>query len=301
MERVHGRGGRLSPSQRREMLYGYLFAIPALTCIVIFVFVPIVRSLILALYDYDVVSKKDFIGLANFAAMAADPKWALALEKTFLYVGMFVPSMFAMSLLLALLIKHITRFSGFFRTTFFMPIIVSSTAAGAIFKMVFNKKTGFVNLFIQAFGGGAVNWLGDPNNAMICCVILAVWLGMGYNMIIFLAGLQDIPRDYYEAASIDGANGWQQFRHITFPGLAHTSIFVLTMSIINAFQAFDGIKMLTNGGPNNQTQVAVMWIYENAFIHYRMGYSCAMSLILFVIIMVITAVQLKATSAVTEK
>ena len=297
----HLLGRRLTPSQRRETLVGILFVVPALTCIIVFVFIPIVRSLILSLYDYDVVSKKDFIGLSNFAAMAQDPKWMQALQKTLLYVVMFVPSMLVISLLLALMIKHITSFSGFFRTTFFMPIIVSSTAAGAIFKMVFNKKTGFVNLFIRALGGGAVNWLGDPFNAMICCVILAVWLGMGYNMIIFLAGLQDIPGDYYEAAAIDGASGWQQFLNITLPGLSHTGIFVLTMSIINAFQAFDGIKMLTNGGPNDQTQVAVMWIYENAFIHYRMGYSCAMSLILFVIIMAITFVQLKATSSIAEQ
>ena len=182
----HLLGRRLTPSQRRETLVGILFVVPALTCIVVFVFIPIVRSLILSLYDYDVVSKKDFIGLGNFAAMAQDPKWMQALQKTLLYVVMFVPSMLVISLLLALMIKHITSFSGFFRTTFFMPIIVSSTAAGAIFKMVFNKKTGFVNLFI-------------------------------------------------------------------------------------------------------------------AFIHYRMGYSCAMSLILFVIIMAITFVQLKATSSIAEQ
>lgn len=298
---MKGNIGRLTQSQRREMLYGYLFALPALACIIIFVFVPIVRSLILSLYDYDVISKKEFIGLENFLAMIKDPKWTLALKKTCVYVVMFVPFMFVISLLLALIVRHITKFSGFFRTTFFMPIIVSSTAAGVIFKMIFNKKTGFVNIFIKALGGSAVNWLGDPGNAMICCVILAIWLGMGYNMIIFLAGLQDIPQDYYEAASIDGANGWQQFWNITFPCLADTSVFVLTMSIINAFQAFDGIKMLTNGGPNNQTQVAVLWIYENAFIHYRMGYSCAMSLVLFIIIMVITIIQLKTTSAIAEK
>ena len=285
----------MTPSRKRDMLFGYLFAAPALICIFVFVFWPVIQAISLSLYDYDVVSTKEFIGIKNFISMLSDHKWTNALDKTVKYAVMFVPVMFVMSLALALMIKHIKQFSGFFRTTFFMPIIVSSTAAGAIFKMVFNQKTGAINVMIRMLGFKNINFLGDPTNALICCVFLAVWLGMGYNMIIFLAGLQDIPKDFYEAAAVDGANGWRQFWNITVPCLAQTSIFVLTMSIINAFQVFDGIKMLTNGGPNDKTQVAVMWIYENAFIHFRMGYACALSLVLFVIIMVITAIQMKLT------
>lgn len=290
----------VSPIRRKEFLFGYLFVAPALLCIIVFVFYPIIQSIFLSMFDYDVVSKKVFVGFGNFSSMWNDRKWLSALRITVYYVVMFVPSMLLISLGLALIIKHIGRFSGFFRTTFFMPIIVSSTAAGAVFKLVFNQKTGAINVLVRMLGGTNINFLGNPTNALICCVFLAIWLGMGYNMIIFLAGLQDIPRDYYEAAAVDGANGWQQFWNITVPGLKHTSIFVFTMSIINAFQTFDGIKMLTNGGPNDKTQVAVMWIYENAFIHYRMGYACALSLILFVIIMVITSVQLKLTQGKTD-
>ncbi|MGI6168938.1 MAG: carbohydrate ABC transporter permease [Christensenellales bacterium] len=286
--------------KKREMLFGYLFLAPALACLITFIFVPIFWAVELSLYDYNVISQKEFIGIGNFTKMISDAKWANSLDKTWKYVVLFVPSIFLISLALALIIKHITKLSGFFRTSFFLPIIVSSTAAGAIFKMVFNRNAGFLNAFIRLMGGSNLNWLGDPSRALICCVILAVWLGMGYNMIVFLAGLQDIPKDYYEAASIDGATSWQQFLHITFPGLAQTSIFILTMSIINAFQAFDGIKMLTNGGPNDMTQLAVLRIYENAFIHFQMGYSCAQSLVLFGIILVITAIQLKATSSLAD-
>ena len=291
----------LTALRAREMKFGYLFVAPALICLIIFTFIPIVDAVSLSFFDYNAIATKNFIGLANYQAMFADESWIESLGITAKYVLMYVPALFVISLCLALIIRHITSLSGLFRTTFFMPIIVSATAAGIIFKMVFNKNSGFINMAIRSVGLNALNWLGVGSNALICCVILAVWLGMGYYMIIFLAGLQDIPKDYYEAARIDGANALQQFRHITLPCLSQTSIFVFVMLIINAFQTFDSIKMLTDGGPNDATKLAVLRIYENSFIHFRMGYSCATSLMLFAIIFSISLIQLKITGAMSRE
>jgi multiple sugar transport system permease protein len=173
-------------------------------------------------------------------------------------------------------------------------------AAGAIFRLLLNTRMGLVNKIIVALGGQEINFLGSEEVALVSCVILAVWLGFGGNMIIFLAGLQDIPKSYYEAAQIDGARPWQQFVYITFPGLARTSIFVLTMSFINSFQMYDLVKMLTGGGPNYSTTLVVQRIYEEAFKHYNMGYACAMTVALFVIIFIVTMIQLKFTSSLAD-
>ena len=149
-------------------------------------------------------------------------------------------------------------------------------------------------------GKNQVNFLGDAGNALVACVMLAIWLGFGYYMIIFLAGLQDIPTEYYEAASIDGAGKIQQFCYITFPALGRTSVFVLTMCFIDSFQTYDIIKMLTDGGPNYSTTLVIQRIYINAFQHYEMGYACAMTVMLFFIIFIVTMIQLKFTSKMAD-
>lgn len=284
----------------KEACVGYLFLLPAAACLLIWTIYPIIKSFWYSLTDFDMLSKPVYNNFANYKDLFNDKEWRDALGRTFRYVLMFVPSLYIVSLIAAELIKHLTRGKGFFRTSYYLPMVVSSVAAGAIFRLLLNTRMGLVNRFLTGIGLQQVNFLGDEKVALITCVILAVWLGFGSNMIIFLAGLQDIPKVYYEAAEIDGAKPIHQFMYITFPGLAQVSIFVLTMSFINSFQTYDLIKMLTGGGPNYSTMLVVQRIYEEAFKHYNMGYTCAMTVVLFVIIFAITMLQLGITTKMSE-
>lgn len=295
-----GKKRKISRLRLHEMCAGYLFLLPAAICLLVWTIYPIIKSFWYSLTDFDILNEATFIGLGNYEELLTDEDWTDALAKTFRYVLMFVPALYLISLGAAELIKHLTKFSGFFRTAYYLPMVVSSVAAGAIFKLLLNTRMGLVNKLLIAVGLEQINFLGDEKNALISCVILAVWLGFGGNMIIFLAGLQDIPRIYYEAAQIDGASSFAQFRYITFPGLARTSIFVLTNSFIGSFQTYDIIKTLTGGGPNYSTTLVVQRIYMEAFQHYNMGYACAMTVALFAIIFVVTMVQLKVTSKLAD-
>lgn len=291
---------KVSMLRVKESIAGYAFLLPAAICLLVWTIYPILKSFWFSLTDFDVLSDPEFIGLENYQDLLKDQDWLDALVRTFHYVLMFVPILYIVSLGAAELIKHLRKGSGFFRTSYYLPMVVSSVAAGAIFRLLLNTRMGLVNKIIVALGGQEINFLGSEEVALVSCVILAVWLGFGGNMIIFLAGLQDIPKSYYEAAQIDGARPWQQFVYITFPGLARTSIFVLTMSFINSFQMYDLVKMLTGGGPNYSTTLVVQRIYEEAFKHYNMGYACAMTVALFVIIFIVTMIQLKFTSSLAD-
>ena len=274
-----------SKVRRKEILAGYLFLIPAALCLLVWTIIPIISSFVYSLTDYDILNAPTFIGIDNYIHLAADQDWISAVKRTFLFVIMYVPSMYVISLASAELVRHLKVLKGFFRTAYFLPVVVSAVAAGAIFKLIMNTK---------------INFLGSPKNALFSCVLLAIWLGFGYNMIIFLAGLQDIPKEYYEAAALDGASSTQQFRYITFPALGRTSVFVLTMCFIDSFQTYDVIKMLTDGGPSKSTTLVIQRIYTYAFQHYRMGYACAATVILFFIIFLVTMIQLRATNKLVE-
>lgn len=299
---THGQSKRrrISKLKLAEARAGYLFLLPAAICLLVWTIYPILKSFWYSLTDFDILNEAEFVGLKNYRELLGDSDWNDALKRTFRYVIMYVPSLYVVSLGAAELIKHLKKGSGFFRTAYYLPMVVSAVAAGAIFKLLLNTRMGLVNKVLGVFGFGPINFLGDEKNALISCVILAVWLGFGSNMIIFLAGLQDIPRVYYEAAQIDGANGIQQFFSITFPGLARTSIFVLTNSFIGSFQTYDIIKTLTGGGPNYSTTLIVQLIYNEAFKHYNMGYACAMTVALFAIIFVVTMLQLKLTTKLAD-
>ena len=290
------RTNSISKIKKQEIKAGYLFLLPASICLLIWTIIPIISSLGYSLTDFNILDNATFIGLDNYKELFRDKEWLYSLKQTFKYVLMYVPLMFLISLGAAELVKHLTICKGFFRTAYFLPVVVSAVAAGAIFKLVLNTKMGLINKILYAVGLDQINFLGDAGNALGSCVALGIWLGFGYHMIVFLAGLQDIPSDYYEAAAIDGASGLQQFFYITFPALGRTSIFVLTMCFIDSFQTYDVIKMLTDGGPNYSTTLVIQRIYTEAFQHYRMGYACAATVMLFVIIFIVTMLQLKLTN-----
>lgn len=292
---------KMSKMKKNEIKAGYLFLLPAALCLILWTIYPIISSFWYSLTDFDILTKPSFIGLQNYLELFNDSDWLYALRQTFLYVLIYVPCMFLISLGAAELVKHIPVWKGFFRTAFFLPVVVSAVAAGAIFKLILNTKMGLINKLLTLGGHiDAINFLGDAGNALFSCVALGIWLGFGYHMIVFLAGLQDIPSEYYEAAAIDGASGVQQFRYITFPALGRTSVFVLTMCFIESFQTYDAIKTLTNGGPNYSTTLVIQRIYIDAFQHYNMGYACAATVVLFLIIFAVTMIQLKFTSKMAD-
>lgn len=291
-----GRKIKLSQLQRREAFAAYSFLVPAVICMAIFLFTPMLNAMSVSLNKWDLFGDMKFVGLDNYKLLISGKEWWKTLQLTFTYVFCFVPSLFVVSLLLALIVKHIFKFTGFFRTSYFAPIILSAAAAGIVWKILFDSKYGAVNLIIGVFGGNSIPWLAKPSYALIAALIVHVWLQMGYYMIIFLSGLQDIPADYYEAGKLDGANGWQSFRYITFPCLSNTSVFVLVMSIIISFQAYDQVKLLTNGGPANSTRFAVQYIHETAFVLYDMGKASAMAIMLFIIVLVVSIAQIKITA-----
>lgn len=300
IQKRNSSGKRISKMKRNEIRAGYLFLLPAALCLVVWTIYPILNSFWYSLTDFNILNDKNFVGLENYKALLADKDWIYSIRRTFAYVLLFVPLMYLISLGAAELVKHLKLCKGFFRTAYFLPVVVSAVAAGAIFKLVLNTKMGLVNKILASLGLARINFLGDASNALGACVLLAIWLGFGYNMIVFLAGLQDIPTEYYEAAAIDGASGFMQFRYITFPALGRTSVFVLTMCFIDSFQTYDIIKMLTDGGPNYSTTLVIQRIYINAFQHYKMGYACAMTVMLFFIIFIVTMLQLKFTSKMAD-
>lgn len=285
-------GSRIA-MKHRETIWGYLMAAPALLLLTLFVFIPMVRAVIVSMQSWDLLSPPQWVGLDNYRALLKNTQWWETLGKTALFSVMYVPSLYIMALLLAMVCKHVPKATGVFRTAFFMPVILSAVVTGLIWKLMYDERTGVINDVVEFLFGTRIPWLSSPDWALTAVLIVNVWMQMGYYMIIFLAGLQDIPKDYYEAARLDGANPRQQFFRVTLPSLKTTSVFVIAMSFINSFQAYDQIVMLTRGGPARATTLAVQDIYERAFSLYDMGYASAQALCLFLVILVITLLQFR--------
>ena len=279
--------------QIRETIAGWSFLLPALVLMILFVFYPMISAGWISLHDWNMLTDMEFAGLENFKMLIQDQQWRQCLWRTCRYTLCYVPALYVMSLLLALIVHKIPKGSGFFRTAYFMPVILSSVVTGLIWKLMYDERTGVINNIVEAIFGERIPWLSSIEWSRPAVLIAHVWMQMGYYMIIFLAGLQDIPKVHYEAAAIDGANAWQSFWHITVPGLGNTSIFIIVMSVINSFQAYDHIAMLTDGGPASSTNLAVQYIYETAFSQYSMGYAASLALNLFVIILAFSLLLMK--------
>lgn len=279
--------------RKKEAVVAYIFLAPAVLGLLIFVFLPMFYALFVSLHKWDALSEMKWVGIKNYFQLFSDKEWGGSLGRTFVYTIIFVPSLYVFSLVMALIVKSVLHLSGFFRTAYFLPVVLSSAIAGLVWKYIYAEKDGILNYSIGLLGLEPIAWLSSLQWALISVVIVSVWLAMGFNMIIFLAGLQDIPKEYYEAAKIDGANAWQSFWKITLPNLKHTSIFIVITSIIGSFQVFDQIMLMTNGGPANATRLAVQHIFEQSFILYDLGYASALSFNLFIIILLFTLFQMK--------
>jgi multiple sugar transport system permease protein len=285
-------------NRARERLAGYLFVAPDALGLLIFVAGPMVLSLSLGFFSVSGFGEYAFVGLANYRRMAADPLFRKSLSVTMIYIVTLVPSLYAAGLGLALLVQSDTRFNGVVRTLLFTPQTVSLVVVALVWQVLLVDKIGLFNQAASAVGLSGASWLGDPRFALYSVVAISVWFLMGFYMLIFLGGLQDIPREYYEAARIDGAGAVQSFFKITLPLLQPTSFFVLLVSLVAAVcgsQTFDLIYIMTRGGPANSTSLAIFYIYQQAFLFNEYGYAAAMASVLVVVLMTITVLMFMLT------
>ena len=277
----------------------YGFVAPALLAIAVFFFLPVAASVLLSLTDFDVyalarLDQLRFVALANYGRLLHDARFWIALENTLYFVLVGGPLSVAVSLGAALLLSaRLVRWKGLFRTIFFLPVVTTLVAVAVVWRYLYHPRHGVLNLVLGLVGLGPIDWLGDPRWAMPAIILLAVWKNLGFNMVIFLAGLQSIPERLYEAARLDGASAGQQFRYVTLPMLTPTFLFVAVVTTIGYFQLFAEPYVMTQGGPANSTVSVVLLMYEEGFRWWNMGYGAAIAFVLFAIMLLVTLLQLR--------
>ncbi len=278
-----------------------VFIGPALAAMFIFLIIPIFASFLLSVTDFNVFSLTDwsranYVGIDNFRDLLSDPLFWRSLLNTVYCLVVAMPLTVMISLGIAMLInRERTLFKGLFRVIYFLPFVTNTVAIAVVWGWILNMHYGLLNWFLGLFGISGPNWLGDPTFAMPSIIMLVVWKAIGYNMILFMAGLQNIPDFLYEAAELDGASSWQKFIHITLPMLRPTMLFVTTMMIIGYLQLFEEPYMLTGGGPLNSTLSVVLYLYRQGFRFFELGYASAIAVALFLIIITITLVRMRLT------
>ncbi len=277
----------------RDNATGYAFILPNLIGYTIFVFIPVLFSFILSVMRWDGSQRPmEFVGLQNFAQIFGDRIFRGTLVHTVSYALMTVVPTLILALLLAVLLNNKIKGVAVFRTAFYFPYIASIVAVGAVWNMLFQPDFGPVNEILKFLGAtDPPRWVVDKDWAMVSVAIVSVWKYMGYYMIVYLAGLQGIAKTLYEAASIDGANGWQKLLYVTVPMLTPTTFFVLIMLTIQCFKVFDLVYVMTGGGPGNATKTLVNYIYEKAFTSWEFGPASAGAIVLFAIVLAITLIQ----------
>ncbi|AYV67734.1 sugar ABC transporter permease [Niallia circulans] len=279
-------------ARKNANLWGFLFISPQLLGLLFFSLVPLIYAFYLSFTDWSGFGSSSFIGISNYINQINNPDFWKAMVNTIYYMFLVVPIGIALALILAVALNKV-KGKAIYRVFFFMPVVTSSVSVGIIFMWILNGDFGILNELLSYIGITGPHWLTDTKWVIPSIALLSIWWGIGYNMVIFLAGLQGISRSYYEAAEMDGANAIQKFRHITLPLLTPTTFFVTIMTIISSFQVFDQAFVMTNGGPAKASYTIVFHIYDQAFVDFTMGKSAAASMILFVIILIFTLIQFK--------
>jgi multiple sugar transport system permease protein len=289
------RAARWRSWRRRYDLEGYLFLAPDLVGTLVFAVGPVLAALTLGLFAWDILTPPHFVGLDNYRQLLVDdPVFRQVLLNTSAYVLGTVPVRTVLALLLAIALNQQLHGVGFFRAAFFLPTITSAVAAATVWRWIYEPNFGLLNSLLYAIGvQHPPAWLSSPAWAMPALILLGIWQGLGFQMVIFLAGLQGIPSHLYEAAAIDGAGWWARFRHITLPLISPTTFFVLIVSVIGSYQVFDQAVVLTEGGPGYATTTLVYYIYTYAFQFFKMGYAAAIAWILFAIVFLLTVTQFR--------
>ena len=283
----------------RQARAGLTLALPSVALILVFFWGPVLYGLWLSLTDFDVYAIVDpstarFVGLGNYAHAFAEADFWNALRITLVYALVGAPVSVAVSLAAALLVDaKTTRWKPFFRAVYFAPVVTTLVAVAIVWRYLYQPQYGLVNALLGKFGIPPVDWLGDPHWALPAILVLAVWKNFGYNLLIFVAGLQNVPRELHEAAELDGASGWQRFWNVTLPELAPVFLFVSVTTVINYFQLFAEPYVMTQGGPLKSTNSLVLLMYEQGFRWWRLGYAAALAFILFAVILCATGVQMR--------
>lgn len=277
---------------------GYLFITPALIILAVFLFLPIIESFLMSLTNWDIYGISNwkrirFIGLENYLKLFQDRIFLQSLFNTAYFVFVGAPLSMAASLFMAVILNEkFVRFKTFFRAAYFAPVVTTIVAVAVIWRWLYNPDYGLFNWALRSLGIPPIDWLSDVRLAMPSLILMSIWKGFGYNMIIFIAGLQTIPEALYESARIDGANWWKCFRYITLPGLRHTILFVTIITTIGYFQFFAEPYVMTKGGPLNSTISIVYYMYNQGFKFFKLGYASAIAYVLFGIIFCFTMLQL---------
>ena len=284
----------------REHLEGYLFISPWILGMVLFALGPILASFGLAFTRWNLFTEPEYVGWANFQKLAHDPLFYKSVFNTIYYTVFAVPLGLVLALGLAMLVNHRLRGIHFFRTAFFLPNVVAGIAMLLLWKWLFDPNFGLINLFLdwtglmavlEWIGIGRPQWISSRAGAMPGMIFMSIW-GLGGSMMIFLAGLQNIPRELIEAAELDGAGPWKRFRYITVPLLTPTIFFLTIVGVIASLQVFNQAYVMTEGGPAHATLFYVLYLFQTAFERFQMGYACAMALVLFIITLIVSLIQL---------
>jgi multiple sugar transport system permease protein len=272
----------------------YLYLLPILIGLTVFTADPILASLGLSFTQFDIGATPKFIGTQNYREFLNSALFWQVAGNTVYYALLYVPASIAVSLGLALLVEKRIRGIAFFRTIYFLPVVTSMVAAAIIWSWMYNSDVGLLNYLLSMIGIDGPKWLQNPHSALPAIAIMSIWKNAGYNMMIFLAGLANIPKDYYEAARLDGSSAWSRFLHITLPILSPVTFFVLVVTTIGAFQVFEQTFVMTNGGPGVSTLTLSYFIWQTAFRFFNLGGASALGYLFFILVLAVTALQFLA-------
>lgn len=278
---------------REERRWAALFLLPDMLGVLAFTAFPVIAAAVLSFLDWNLITDATIVGLDNFREMMGDDAFWRTMAHTVYFTVGTVPTSMALALVLALALNRPLRGVTILRTAYFIPVVAPLISVAMVWRWLYDRDFGLINYFFDLVGLPAVGWLVDETWAMPSVIVMSIWKSLGYNLVIYLAGLQSIPRRLYEAAEMDGANAWQRFWRVTFPLLTPTTFFVMVVSLISSFQVFGQVYVMTRGGPGDATTTIVYYIYHVAFELFRMGYASALAWMLFAVVFFLTLVQVR--------
>ena len=282
-------------NRNQRLLIPYIFIAPNVVVFTVFMFLPILLAFYISLNEWTLIGFPTFVGLGNYLDMLEDSEFLRAFYNTGVYTVGTVPTSIALGLAVAVGLNRKLPGRTLLRSIFFVPVIISLVAVALIAAWIFNDNYGIINAALSAVGIGDVPWLSSARWAMTSLIIATLWIRLGFNMVIYLAALQSIPTELYDAARVDGASGWRRFRHITWPLLGPTTFLLVIINIIYSLHVFDLIYVMTGGGPGFSTTVLVQYIYQMAFTEGQMGYASAIGVVLYLLLLVFTVFQWRVT------
>lgn len=282
-------------NRNQRLLIPYIFIAPNVVVFAVFMFLPILLAFYISLNEWTLIGSPTFVGLGNYLDMLEDSEFLRAFYNTGVYTFGTVPTSIALGLVVALGLNRKLPGRTLLRSIFFVPVIISLVAVALMAAWIFNDNYGIINAALSAVGIGDVPWLSSARWAMISLIIATLWIRLGFNMVIYLAALQSIPTELYDAARVDGASGWRRFRHITWPLLGPTTFLLVIINIIYSLHVFDLIYVMTGGGPGFSTTVLVQYIYQMAFTEGQMGYASAIGVVLYLLLLIFTVFQWRVT------